>query len=222
MDIENIGSKRTFLKDSVYDFIKEKILTGEFKENQQLKVAELSNMLGVSRTPVRDALLMLENEGFIVTEANSRTYIAPINTDEIKDIYDLVGLLESYAIELGIDNITKDDIKDLRSLNKKFLDATKHGTITDILNADNALHEKIISLGENSKLSDILNSLKDDIVRIEVKYYEEELEDSQSYSLHEKLIDSLEERDLDSAINHVKTNWDETFEDTFKSYKKES
>ena len=90
--------KRTFVKDEAYHILHDQIINGELKPYTQLKISDLSIELGISRTPIREAILRLENEGLVVSKANKWTMVAPIKVDSLKDIYEIVCELESYAL----------------------------------------------------------------------------------------------------------------------------
>lgn len=94
--------KRTFMKDEVYNRLREWIITGELEPGAKLRDQDLSETLGISRTPIREALLRLENDGLVVTKANRWTLVAPIDLEEAESIYSIVWTLESLAMEQAL------------------------------------------------------------------------------------------------------------------------
>ena len=102
--------KRTFVKDEAYNILHDKIISGELTPYTQLKISELSKELGISRTPVREAILKLENEDLVISKANQWTMVAPIKVERLKDIYPLVLELESYALRENFDHLTDEFI----------------------------------------------------------------------------------------------------------------
>ncbi|MHA6259432.1 GntR family transcriptional regulator [Sporosarcina sp. CAU 1771] len=199
--------KRTFMRDEVYNTLREWIITGELEPNQQLKDQELSDRLGISRTPIREALLKLEDEGLVITKANRWTLVAPIDLLDAENIYSIVGTLEGLAIEQGIQNITAIDIDELEKLNQTFKETMDSIERIKSFLADNAFHEKIVRFANNLELVKLLESLKVKIMRIEIHYFSQTDSNHTSYYEHEKIIKALKELNAPLAVQEIKANW---------------
>lgn len=85
--------KRVFIKDEAYERLNRLIVTGELAPMTKIKIADLSEKLGISRTPLREALLRLENDGLIISKANRWTMVAPINMADAQNIYPIISSL---------------------------------------------------------------------------------------------------------------------------------
>ena len=109
---------RTFVKDEAYNLLAQRIISGELKPCERLRVQELSDDLGISRTPVREALLQLESEGLVMTKANRWTIVAPINPCEAKDIYPIIYSLEELALIEAFDKIDEKFIEKIQDINE--------------------------------------------------------------------------------------------------------
>lgn len=220
--MSKLNFNRTFLKDEIYQYIKDQIILGDIQGNDQIKISQLSKELGVSRTPIRDAILMLENEGLVITEANSRTYVSPINLDEISDIYEMVALLEAHVIDEAMEKITDKDIQNLKAINKQFKEAARRGDIVEMLEADTELHSYVTNLSSNKKLLDILSSLKEDIRRIEIKFYKKDNDKNRSFEQHNKFIELLEAGDIEGTKENIRKNWKDTLNTVLEIYDSEN
>lgn len=101
----NAKINRTFIKDEVYDKLSNWIITGYLEPETKININDLSTSLGTSRTPVREAILKLENEGLIISKANRWTIVAPIDLDSSYYTYSVVASLEMLALEQSFDKI---------------------------------------------------------------------------------------------------------------------
>lgn len=195
------------MKDEVYNKLRKWIITGELEPGAKLRDQDLSEQLGISRTPIREALLRLENDGLVVTKANRWTLVAPIDSNEAKSIYSIVWTLERLAMEQAFPLISSKDIAELEQLNENFNEAIKKGGIFAILQADNKFHDKIIQLSNNFELLKLLSGLKVRIQRIEMHYFSQMDTKYTSYTEHQQIIDAIKKQDLNRAIDTIKANW---------------
>ncbi len=207
--------KRTFVKDEAYNILHDKIISGELTPYTQLKISELSKELGISRTPVREAILRLENEDLIISKANQWTMVAPIKVERLKDIYPLVLELESYALRENFDHITDEFIDELEKINKQIKMEHMNENITRVIELDDDFHDLIIGLSPNKEIKPIIDRLKKRVKRFEIGFYQ--AKDSHkapsTYAEHLILIESLRERNLDKSLDALKKNWTTTITD---------
>lgn len=207
LSMNNLKLNRTFMKDEAYDTLCSWIITGELKPNTKLKINELSELLGISRTPVREALLRLERDGLVLTKANSWTIVAPINLTESDNTYAVIATLEALALRQAFPEIKDSDIEQLEILNEKVAKAVKEKNYLQIIESDNAFHNKIISLSGNNEILPILNSLKKKIQRIEIYFFETVQGKRKSYGDHKAIIEGLKEKDLEKSLKALNNNW---------------
>lgn len=207
--------KRTFVKDEAYNILHDKIITGELTPYTQLKISELSKELGISRTPVREAILRLENEDLVISKANQWTMVAPIKVERLKDIYPLVLELESYALRENFDQITDEFIDELEKINKQIKMEHMNENITKVIALDDEFHDLIVGLSPNKEIKPIIDRLKKRIKRFEIGFYQaKDVHKAPStYDEHLILIDSLKKRDLDKSLDALRQNWTTTITD---------
>ena len=205
--LNNQKIDRTFIKDKAYETLCQWIITGELQPNTKLRVNELSELLGVSRTPVREALLRLEDDGLIITKANRWTIVAPINLDDSVNIYSVILSLETLALRQAFPKIKKTDLKELEFLNEKIITAIKNENYLEILKADNDFHNKIIELSGNNEIFPIIDSLKKRVQRIELYFFKNVHEKKKSYEEHKIIIDALKDGNLEKSLEGLNNNW---------------
>nr|WP_072513717.1 GntR family transcriptional regulator [Ndongobacter massiliensis] len=201
--------KRVFVKDEAYNMLEEAIVNGDLAPNARLKINELSETLGISRTPIREAILRLENEGLVISKANQWTIVAPIRIDSIKYIYPLVYDLEAFCLKDGFVKIDRNFTDELRKINALILEENQHSHQESLLELDNTFHNKIIQLSENIEVRPILDSLKRKLRRLETLFYKSKKinEPPSSYEEHLALIEALEEGDLQKSLKKLEINW---------------
>lgn len=204
--------KRLFMKDEVYNKLRNWIIIGKLEPGTKLRDQDLSDTLGISRTPIREALLRLENDGLVVTKANRWTLVSPIDLAEAESIYSIVWTLESLAVENAFHHITSTDIEKLEQLNEDLNKTMKTGNQFAALEADNAFHDKIVELSQNLELPKLLANLKVKIQRIEIRYFSNTDSMHASYIEHQQIIEAFKENDLNRAVEALKANWKNSLE----------
>nr|WP_242556744.1 GntR family transcriptional regulator [Bacillus sp. HU-1818] len=195
------------MKDEVYNTLRDWIITGKLEPGAKLRDQDLSETLGISRTPIREALLKLENDGLVVTKANRWTLVSPIDLNDAYNIYSIVWTLESLAMEKAFPHMTSADLEELEQLNEHLHHAMESGDRFTALEADNAFHDKIIQLSNNSELQKMLISLKTKIQRIEMYYFSQNDAMHTSYNEHLQIIDAIRNQKINLAIKAIKANW---------------
>lgn len=201
--------ERVFVKDEAYNILEENIINGNLKPNTRLKISDLSKKFGISKTPVREAILRLENEGLVLSKANQWTIVAPLKKETFEDIYPLVYTLEAYCLKDGFDKVDQELIDDLKEINEDIRKANQKDQQSEIWDLDNEFHNRLISLSDNTEVRPILKNLKKKIQRLELLFYKTKdiHQVPSSYTEHKGIIKALEEKDLDEALAQLKVNW---------------
>jgi DNA-binding GntR family transcriptional regulator len=190
---------RRDLTDQAYELLKAQILARKFRPNEKLSVDRLAKRLGVSRTPTKDALNRLAADGLISIEPRVGSFVTPMTTKDIQEIFSLRLLLELYAAEEGFDNITPAEITELREIVVEMADCIEgsHYRAPDHFMAlDHRLHLLVVDSPGNDRLTAIYESLN---VHIHVAraYYVQELANAeQGQQEHEGIVNAYVERDL--------------------------
>jgi len=144
-------------KQTAYDVIRHGIFSGRFPPGHQIKEEELAAEVGVSRTPIRQAIRTLADEGLLEIRSNRRSYVTQINEDEFEQLFDLLQFLESYNASLATTHISPVEISELKSLNKAMAKADRAGDNGLFLELNSRFHTLIHDNSPNDKIKDLLN-----------------------------------------------------------------
>ena len=180
------------LRDVVFNTLRSAIITGELSPGERLMEIKLANELGVSRTPVREALRKLEREGLVITTARKGAEVAPINERDLKEVLEVRKSLESLACQLAAQKITPEQVEELSAMNSSIAQAIEENDIEAITQLDIDFHEVIYQITENRRLIDILHQLKEHILRYRLQYIKDMKNKKNIVEEHKKIIGALE------------------------------
>ncbi|MBR3245081.1 MAG: GntR family transcriptional regulator [Parasporobacterium sp.] len=192
------------LRDIVFKTLREAIITGDLQPGERLMEIKLANELGVSRTPVREAIRKLELEGLVIMTARKGAEVAPINEKDLKEVLEIRKALESLACELACKNIKDSDIRKLRTINGEISAAIESDDVDRITKKDVAFHETINEITDNRRLVQMLHQLKEHIYRYRFEYIKEMKNKKIIVDEHERIIDSLAAKDAERASREIK------------------
>lgn len=184
-------------KEVVYSALKEKILTGVLQGGQQIKVAEIAKTYGVSGTPVREALIQLEGEGFIDYEPYKGAIIKNISQKEVSEIFLIRSVLECLALKTAITKMTEEDYKEALTLAEKGL-TEKDPKQLSAINWD--FHSFVYKKSNLPKLYRMINSLRAPIVRY-VRIYHQMVDPSLHHNNHKEMILAAMNGDSEHAVS---------------------
>lgn len=193
------------LREQIADSLRAALVKGELKPGQRVQEVEIAAQYKTSRTPVREALRQLESEGFVHIRPRRGAVVTPITARDIREFYDLKGLLEGYAAERAAACISDDDIKRMEEFNIKLEQAYKAGDIQQIVQVHNAFHEIFINACGNERLSALIHNLVKQYQRFRIALsHTSSVEDS--FEIHKEIISAFKERDGEKAARLVKKN----------------
>lgn len=198
---------RTFIRDDVYQSLREWIVGGELEPGEKLRDKELAAQLGVSRTPVREALRKLENEGLVETSANRWTRVTAITIQDAERIYPIIQKLEELALTLAFPKMSAQHIQRMQKVNDKLKAELNSNNTQAATIADVAFHQVFIDAADNPELSTILGQLKTKYQRIDLAYFSDAKSLLASFEEHQKLITALKAKDFESACQTLASNW---------------
>jgi len=196
--------KDASLREQVYGYLKKRLNEGSLKPGSFLDLNALGGELGFSRTPLRDALLRLEAEGFVTIHARRGVIINPLEIATIRNSYQILGALEAAAIIEAAVTYSADDARTMTSLNDRMYASLAKGDFDDYYSANIAFHEVYIGKSSNSDLKRTVRILKErlyDFPRREG--YLSEWEES-SAGEHGELTRLMERGDFNAAAGYVR------------------
>lgn len=158
------------LRDVVFNTLRQAILKGELEPGERLMEIQLAEQLGVSRTPIREAIRKLELEGLVLMIPRKGAEVARISEKSLRDVLELRRSLEELAIELACQRMSEEEIDELERAQKAFQEAVAGTDVMLMAETDEKYHE-IIYLGtDNSRLVQILNNLREQMYRYRLEY----------------------------------------------------
>ena len=200
------------LRDVVFHTLREAILRGDLKPGERLMEIQLANKMGVSRTPIREAIRMLEQEGLAVTMPRKGAEVAKMTLKGMEDVLEIRAALDELACQLACERITEEQLVRLEQKKKDFEVSLKTGNVKQIAEADVNFHDVIYDATKNPKLVVLLNNLREQVYRYRVEY----LKNSEIYPTlikeHEAVVQALRHRNKEEVTmamrEHVKNQAD--------------
>ncbi|MBI4675246.1 MAG: GntR family transcriptional regulator [Chloroflexi bacterium] len=189
----------TSLKDHAYRRIKEAILTLQLKPGAALVEAELAERLGISKTPVRDALLELRREGLVTKIPYSGTFVSEITEQDIREIIQIRAVLEGLAAKLATPMFADAELEHLDQLIAEELVAIDHGNIELAAKLNAQFHEIILSKVENERLVALIENFEDQLQRFRTLSSQLKGRLGKSAEEHRVVLMALRERDAEQA-----------------------
>jgi len=191
------------LRDVVFNTLRQAILRGELKPGERLMEIQLANKLGVSRTPIREAIRKLELEGLVLMIPRKGAEVAEITEKSLKDVLEIRRALEDLAVRLACEKITKEELKELKKAGDEFKKVLKSQDITEVAEADVRFHDVIYMATDNPKLIQLLNNFREQMYRFRVEYLKKAEVRPQLLAEHDEIIKFITEGNKEEASRVV-------------------
>ncbi len=198
---------RSLAREDVYRTIKQWIVNLQLAPDELIRDHEIAERLGVSRTPVREALRRLEDEGLVVTSFHKWTKVAPSDMGEAAQLYPVVAALEAAAVELAQAHLSAADLTQLSMLNKALEQAIRARDVEQAAALDIEFHTLIVHKSLNTEIAKLLAALLPRIKRIELAHFGNQLIAHQSVLEHAAILRALKKGDGKAAAEAMKKNW---------------
>ena len=183
------------LRDVVFNTLREAILKGELKPGERLMELQLASKLGVSRTPIREAIRMLEQEGLAVTVPRRGAEVARMTEKDMEDVLQIRAALDELAVQLATEQITDEQFDALEQARQNFENSLKSDDVKEIAQADVAFHDAIYNATGNAKLVSMLNNLREQMYRYRVEYLKDEKNFPILIREHSQIVEGLTAKD---------------------------
>ncbi len=187
------------LRDVVFHTLRQAILKGEMEPGERLMEIQLAKKLGVSRTPIREAIRKLELEGLVIMIPRKGAEVAGITEKNLRDVLEVRRSLEELAIELAVQRMTEDDIRKLDEARIEFRESLRTNDVIRIAGADEKFHDVIYNGTYNDKLVQLLNNLRDQIYRYRLEYIKDTGKRQILMIEHENILAAVKQRNLEMA-----------------------
>ncbi|MFC7489115.1 MULTISPECIES: GntR family transcriptional regulator [unclassified Knoellia] len=199
-------SSRALLRDDVYGRLREAIIDGTFEPGEQLRDGDLATWLGVSRTPVREALLRLGQSGLVVARPGRSTMVSTIDSRPLHEARDVVAAMHQLAVRESVPSLTADDLRLMSEANERFEEAVVAGDVEAALAADDAFHGVPVKVCGNRSLAVVLEQFTPVLRRAERLQFAS-AKGHDSIVRHQELIRLCSKGDADGAAAVVFTTF---------------
>lgn len=192
------------LADQVYDALEKAILNGEFLPGEEVPETLVAENLGVSATPVREAINRLAGDGLIIKATNKRPRVIQLTRKEVQDLYDVRTALEVLGISTAASSITSEGIQDLRELQERGEGYFRADEFSAYMNYDREFHSKVMSFSENTLVMDFMNKIRNRVMLCVLTTVRIRPMHEQAVKQHCKMIELLAQRDAQGAEEAMK------------------
>ena len=187
------------LREVVFESIRGAIISGVLKPGERLMEVQFAEKMGVSRTPIREAIRKLELEGLIIMIPRKGAYVADLSINNIIDVLEVRSALEGLASGLAALRITNEEIKELELTALQFQKAIESNDVDGIIRTDIDFHDKIFKATRNEKLLQMANSLREQVQRFRIMYVNKSINSEDLPKDHYEIAKAISERNVDMA-----------------------
>ncbi|MFS2173674.1 GntR family transcriptional regulator [Priestia megaterium] len=196
---------RLSAKQRAFQQLQEWIIDGTLQPEEKLNDGDLANALGVSRTPIREALQLLKVQGFVEMNPGVSTQVTSVNNEDISKILPPLAALQSLAAELAIPLVNESIIDSLNRINGKFYEAIKKKDYYSALKLDEEFHKFIIDLTENPYIDNTVSMLQAHVRRL--FFHNSIILNEDSVQEHKAILQALKNRDKENVAKIARDNW---------------
>lgn len=187
------------LREIVFETLREAIINGNLKPGERLMEVQLAEEMGVSRTPVREAIRKLELENFVVMIPRKGAYVSGISLKDIADVYEVRAALEFLAAGLAAERITEEELEKLERLLIAVAEAAERNDLNEWVQKDTEFHDIIYKASRNDRLVQIVNNLMEQIHRFRSTSLAYPGRMKIAVEEHKKIVEAISERNIPLA-----------------------
>jgi DNA-binding GntR family transcriptional regulator len=200
------------LRDRIAGIIRKAIISGELAPGEKLSEPELSQKLGISRTPLREAIRMLEQEGFLVVIPRRGAFVTEVSSKDVADIYVIKCTLEGLAARLATPHMEEKDLRRMEEINRKLQAFSDPGQSLEFFKVHSEFHYVFLKASGNERLFQINKNLMDHFQRFGIISFSLPGRYREATAQHEAIIDAFRRHDAAAAerlvFENVKTGGD--------------
>lgn len=187
------------LREVIFDTIRQAIITGELKPGERLMEVQLAEKMGVSRTPVREAIRKLELEGLVEMLPRKGAHVADLSVKDMMDVLEVRTSLDGLATVLASKRIKPDEIKELKHVQAQFANYVEKENLQGTIKKDVEFHDIIYRASRNDKLILIANNLREQVYRFRVIYLKDFISPKEIVREHAEICDAVIRGDSEAA-----------------------
>lgn len=208
MKFEPIGAELKPLRDRIATLVRDSVIEGKLKPGERVTEDEIASSLGVSRTPIREAFLQLEQEGFLTVHPRKGAVVTELSLLDAQETYLIKGALEAEAARLAIEHVSDEDVEHLEALNRQMekIAASESKNYRRFLDLNSRFHHNLCEFSKNQKLIKIISTLRKQTLRYNYIYVSLLSHLQQSVDEHWKIIRYIKEKNGDKLEQLVKVH----------------
>ena len=180
------------LRDVIFNTLRDAIVSGDLKPGERLMEVDLAEKMGVSRTPVREAVRKLEMEGLVTMVPRKGTHVAELSAKDIMDVLEVRAALDRLATELAAE-------RSLENIHKQYISCIEKENIPGAIKKDVEFHEIIYNASGNNKLTNVAANLREQIYRYRVLYLKDFTNAEEVLREHQSILQALYDKDVELA-----------------------
>lgn len=194
------------LGEVVFDYLRNVIMSGDLKPGERLMENTIAEQLGVSRTPVREAIRKLEKEKFITMIPRKGAYVSRLTPKDILDVLEIRRVLEGFASKSACERMSISEKKELRKCYEKFARFQEKSNLPGMIDKDREFHDLIFKASKNDKLVDLVKELHEQFHRFRLIYFYDNTNYDYIQFWHLKILEAIEGDDCDMAKVHAEAH----------------
>lgn len=187
------------LREMVFNVLMEAIISGQLPPGERLMEVQLAEEMGVSRTPVREAIRRLELEGFVVMIPRKGAYVAGLSIKDIVNIFEIRTALEQLAVSLAAERMTPDDLETLERMVVELSESVQDADVDSWAEMDKRFHRLICEYSRNERLIQMMENIIEQINRYRVISLSDAEVRHHTVAEHKRIVEAMAERDIPAA-----------------------
>ncbi|AFQ42156.1 MULTISPECIES: GntR family transcriptional regulator [Desulfosporosinus] len=187
------------LREIVFESMRDAILSGVLEPGERLMEIQLAEEMGVSRTPVREAIRKLELENFVVMIPRKGAYVAGVSSKDVADVFEIRSALEGLAAGLAAERITEDELEQMERVLFYRANAEGEMDLEQIVKSDTDFHALVYSASRNERLIQILANLREQIQRFRATSLAVPGRNKLALEEHRMIVEALRKHDSEEA-----------------------
>lgn len=211
MTILNLKS----LREQVYEYIRDEMYVGNILPNTELNLSQISEHLGVSKTPLRDALIRLETEGFVTILPRRGVMVNVLSLEDVQNFYQIIGALEGEVLKTVFPLLAESHIAALRHLNAEMKKAISAGNFDTYYRLNIQFHDVFLNLSPNRSIRPLLMPFKQRLYDFQRRPYVKDWE-FRNTEEHSQLIEAIGRTDVGEAVRLLRdVHWSYTVQESY-------
>lgn len=191
------------LREVIFNTLREAIIVGELKPGERLMEVQLAEKMGVSRTPVREAIRKLELEGLVDMLPRKGAHVADLSVKDIMDVLEVRSTLDGLASRLSAERITDEELKELKHVQAQFVNYVEKENLQGSIKKDVEFHDVIYRSSRNDKLIQIANNLREQVQRFRVIYIKDYSSTRELIKEHVDILEGITKKDPELAQKYA-------------------